>query len=87
MCAPKTMLKIGAILAAVFAVAWFAFPQVHTALLGAAPFAVFLICPLAMLLGGYGMHRMSRGETQHHADCCAEHAAPSAGKKKETGTY
>lgn len=80
------MLKIGVILAAAFAVAWFAIPNVRTTLVWAAPFAVFLICPIAMLLGMYGMHRMGRGETKQHADCCASHPGASVGKEKETVT-
>lgn len=80
------MLKIGAILAAVFAVAWFAFPNVRASLIVIAPFALVAICPLAMLGGMYGMHRMGRGETKQHPDCCAGHTGSSAGKEKETVT-
>lgn len=76
------MFKIGAILAAVFAVAWLAVPQFRASLIVLAPFAIFAICPLAMLIGMYGMHAMGRGAAKRHPDCCSGHAESSTGKGK-----
>lgn len=83
MCKPRTILKIGAILIAVFVAGWFVFPNVRASLIVIAPFALIAICPLAMLGGMYGMHRMGRGGTKHGSDCCAGHVEPAAGKEKD----
>lgn len=48
-CDLKTMLKVGAILAGVLAVGFFAFPQFRPIIIGLAPFALFALCPLSMI--------------------------------------
>ncbi len=55
MCSPKTMLKIGAVIAVPLAVGFIAFPQFRIAIIGLAPFALFALCPLGMLFGMKGM--------------------------------
>lgn len=52
MCSPKTMLKIGAVIAVPMAIGFVAFPQFRVAILGLAPFALFALCPLSMLFMG-----------------------------------
>lgn len=55
MCSPKTMLKIGVAIAVPLAIGFIAFPQFRVAILGLAPFALFALCPLAMMFGMKGM--------------------------------
>lgn len=52
MCSPKTMLKIGAVIAVPLAVGYIIFPQFRTVIASIAPFAIFAICPLSMLFMG-----------------------------------
>jgi uncharacterized membrane protein len=49
------MLKIGVILAALLAGGYFAFPKFRPVVIGLAPFALFALCPLAMMFGMRGM--------------------------------
>lgn len=51
MCSPKTMLKIGAVIAIPLVGGYFLFPQFRLAIAGLLPFAFFAICPLSMLFG------------------------------------
>ena len=78
MCTPKTMWKIGAAIIAALAVGWFAFPTVRAQLIALAPFAIILICPLAMLFGmrGHGGH--GGGAHEGHGGCCGEGAKKDA---------
>lgn len=46
----KNMIRVGAGLATVLLAAYFALPEFRTAIVGLAPFAVALVCPLSMLL-------------------------------------
>ena len=49
------MFKIGGVLAVLLAGGYFVFPQFRPALIGLAPFALFALCPLAMIFGIRGM--------------------------------
>jgi len=51
MCSPKTMLKIGAIIVIPLAIGFITFPQFRIAISGLAPFALFALCPLSMIIG------------------------------------
>lgn len=67
------MLKIGVAIAIPLAVGFIAFPQLRTAILGLAPFALFALCPLGMLFGMKGMMGgEKKGETC--SSCGHEHA-------------
>ena len=46
----KNMIRVAAGLATVLFAAYLALPEFRTAILGLAPFAVALVCPLSMLL-------------------------------------
>jgi hypothetical protein len=46
----KNMIRVGAGLATVLFAAYLALPEFRTAIVGLAPFAVALVCPLSMLL-------------------------------------
>ena len=59
-CNLKTMLKVLAALLLMAAAAYVLLPQLRPVVLGALPFAFFLLCPLSMLLG---MGLMARGMT------------------------
>lgn len=52
MCSPKTMLKIGAVIAIPLAVGFIAFPQFRPVIISLAPFAILAICPLSLLFMG-----------------------------------
>lgn len=55
-CSPKTMLKIGIIIGAVLLAGWLLVPQARPVLIGIAPLALFVLCPLAMVFGMRGMN-------------------------------
>lgn len=46
----KNMIRVGAGLATALFAAYLALPEFRTAIVGLAPFAVALVCPLSMLL-------------------------------------
>jgi hypothetical protein len=66
------MWKIGVAIAIALAVGWFALPAVRTQLIALAPFAIVLLCPLAMLFGmrGHGQHGGGDGGHGSHGRCC-----------------
>ena len=55
MCSPKTMLKIGAVIAAPLAVGFLAFPEFRGTIASVAPLALLALCPLGMIFGMMGM--------------------------------
>lgn len=65
-CDLKTMLKIGAVLAAILGIGFFVFPQFRPVILGLAPFAFFALCPISMF---FAMRTMNKD--QHNHDSCA----------------
>lgn len=65
MCSPKTMLKIGFIIAIPLAIGFITFPQFRTVIISLAPFAIFAVCPLTMMFGVHGM-----GKKEGHSDNC-----------------
>lgn len=67
MCSPKTMLKIGAIIAVPLAVGYIIFPQFRTVIASIAPFAIFAICPLSMLFMGSMMGDKKKCSSCEHA--------------------
>lgn len=77
MCSPKTMLKIGALIAVPLAVGFVAFPQFRAAIIGFAPFALFALCPLGMLFGMRGMSGSGHKDAGHSCASC-----PPAKEKK-----
>jgi len=73
MCSPKTMLKIGAVIAVPLVAGFIFFPQFRVAILGLAPFALFALCPLGMLFGMKGMMKEGK-HGQSCANCDHKHA-------------
>lgn len=55
-CNMKTIMKIGAGIIVLLAVAYAALPQVRPMIAGAFPLLLVLVCPLSMLLMMKGMH-------------------------------
>lgn len=49
-CDLKTMLKVGAALAILLGGGFLLFPQFRPAIIGLAPFALFALCPLSMIV-------------------------------------
>lgn len=49
------MLKIGAVIAIPLGAGFLFIPQLRVAILSLAPFALFAVCPLAMIFGMKGM--------------------------------
>lgn len=75
MCSPKTMFKIGVIIGAILLAGWLFVPQARPALIVAAPFALFALCPLAMVFGMRGMnmkgtHSEGAGSTGEQCTSC-----------------
>lgn len=62
MCSPKTMLKIGVVIAVPLAAGYIAFPQFRPGIAGIAPLAIFALCPLSMLFMG-GMMGDKKGQS------------------------
>lgn len=54
-CSPKTMLKIGAVIAVPLVAGFIVFPQFRPTIISFAPFAIFALCPLGMIFGMRGM--------------------------------
>lgn len=80
MCSPKTMLKIGTVLAVPFVLGFIVFPQFRTTIVSFAPFALFALCPLGRL---FGMKGMTGGkENQPCSVCGHNHAEESNHIKK-----
>lgn len=71
MCSPKTMLKIGAVIAGPLAVGFITFPQFRPVILSYAPLAIFALCPLGMLFGMKGM----RVDKQSECTSCGHNHA------------
>lgn len=61
-CSPKTMLKIGVVIAVPFAVGFIAFPQFRAGIISIAPLAILALCPLSMLFMG-GMMGDKKGSS------------------------
>lgn len=74
-CDLKTMLKIGAVLAGVLAIGFFAFPQARPAIVGLAPFALFALCPVSMF---FAMRGMNKGQDNHNSCSSCDHHAGNA---------
>lgn len=68
-CDLKTMLKVGAIVAGILAVGFFAFPQFRPIIIGVAPFALFALCPLSMI---FMMVGMNKGQNQKGCQSCGQ---------------
>jgi len=58
----KTMIKIGAAILAVVAIAYIALPQYHALIFSAAPYLLFLLCPLSMMFMMKGMSAHQGGQ-------------------------
>lgn len=80
MCSPKTMLKIGGVIAVVGLLGFIFVPQLRVAIIGLAPFALFALCPLGML---FGMAGMKNGKQDERCSSCEQphtttkHAEPN----------
>lgn len=76
MCSPKTMLKIGLVLAVVLGGGFLVFPQFRPVIIGLAPFALFATCPIAMWFATRGMNK-NQGHQNHDgcASCGGQHEA------------
>ncbi len=59
-CDSKTLIKIAVGLGVALAVAYFALPASHPFILAAAPFLLFLVCPIAMIF----MMKSMKGNTK-----------------------
>lgn len=89
MCAPKTMVKIGIVIVAALVIGWLTFPEMQSRIIALAPFAIVLICPLAMLFGmrgheGHGGHGASHGTSSGHSSgggCCEKEKRDDARAK------
>lgn len=79
-CSPKTMLKIGTVIAVPLAVVFIALPQFRGAILGLAPFALFALCPLGMFFGAKGMMDKDSNTCEH---CGKSHLAKEHNIKKD----
>lgn len=55
MCSPKTMVKIGAVIAVPLGIGLIAFPEFRGTIAYLVPFALFAVCPLGMIFGMRGM--------------------------------
>ena len=55
MCSPKTMLKIGGVIAIPLTLGFVFFPQFRAGIISIAPLALFALCPLGMIFGMMGM--------------------------------
>lgn len=78
MCSPKTMLKIGVVIAVPLVLGFIAFPQFRPVILSYAPLALFALCPLGMLFGMSGM----MGE-KNCSQCAQQIHSDAAHKKLE----
>ncbi|ANA35768.1 DUF2933 domain-containing protein [Ralstonia mannitolilytica] len=56
MCSVKTMVKIGLGIVVALGVVYVVLPQYQTSIRALLPFALVLVCPLAMVFGMRGMH-------------------------------
>ncbi len=87
MCSPKTMLKIGAVLAVILVVGAILFPQFRATIISLAPLALFAICPLSMI---FCMKGMNKGNHDHSSCSSCDHdkVATERGEKSvnEHGT-
>ncbi|TAL55697.1 DUF2933 domain-containing protein [Pandoraea sp.] len=63
-CNRKTLINLILLMAAGLAVVYFALPQFHAFIIGAAPILLGLLCPLSMLfmMRGMSSHGATRGE-------------------------
>ena len=84
-CDLKTMLKIGGVLAILLVGGFIVFPQFRPAVIGLAPFALFALCPLAMIFGMKGMSGDHKAETgnRNALDALAERYAKGEITKEE----
>lgn len=74
-CNPKTMLKIGVVLAVVLGGSYFTFPQLRPVVIGLAPFALFALCPISIFFAMRGMNK----DKENHDGCasCTHKNAPA----------
>ena len=84
-CSPKTMLKIGGVLVALLVGGFVAFPQFRPTIIGLAPFALFALCPLAMIFGMRGMSgdQKTSAANKNALDALAERYAKGEITKEE----
>ena len=68
MCSPKTMLKIGLVLAVILGGAFVFFPQIRPTIIYLAPFALFALCPISMIFCMKGMNKDKDGKTCDDCD-------------------
>ena len=68
MCSPKTMLKIGAVIAVPLIAGFIFFPQFRVTIATLAPFALFALCPLGMLFGMKMMGDRKQGSSCANCD-------------------
>ncbi|MCT6720935.1 MAG: DUF2933 domain-containing protein [Roseateles sp.] len=61
-CDSKTLIKIAAGLGVALAVAYFALPASHGFIWAAAPFLLFLVCPIAMIFMMKSMNSNTKDE-------------------------
>lgn len=87
------MAKIGIVIVVALAIGWLTFPEMQSRIISLAPFAIVLICPLAMLFGmrgheGHSGHGASHGTSSGHSSgggCCGndEDAHAKSSERKE----
>jgi uncharacterized membrane protein len=85
MYSPKTMLKIGIVLVVVLGGGFFIFPQFRSVIIGLAPFALFALCPLAMIFGMSAMscNKWAEGDTKNALAVLADRYAKGEITKEE----
>lgn len=66
MCSPRTMVKIGVVLAVPLLAGFIFLPQFRVAILGLTPFALFALCPLSIIFCMKGMMGNKKDELCKH---------------------
>ena len=80
MCSPKTMLKIGLVLAVILGGGFLVFPQFRPVIIGLAPFALFALCPISMF---FAMRGMNKGHDNHGCASCKHHEVAAGHTNKK----
>jgi predicted phage tail protein len=82
MCSTKTMIKVSLAVGALMLASAMLFPSLRATLFAMAPFALFAICPLSMILGMRMMHSNAPEQTCHNNEPTATPASEQTDKGK-----
>lgn len=82
-CSPKTMLKIGAVIAVPLVAGFIVFSQFRPVIVGFLPFALFALCPLGML---FGIRGMTGGKDNQPCSVCGHNHAEKTKHIKKNGS-